>query len=424
MKPIFLSLGSNYSLSYAYTALLQLVRPNLAALAQAGREIEQLFGGRPVFYYKGRDAIEQALLAIQRKHTQKLTVFTQAASCYAIEEAITRAGAQPVYVDVGKHKLNMTVKTLEATYVQSGRPRNAVVIVQHLLGYPADMVRLQEWCQQNSVLLIEDVAQSFGALSSESAMVGTYGDVVVGSFGRDKVLDCVNGGFTLVRNQKCSPQSKELKNLVSSRQLFLNLLYPVVTVLIRNLYGFFGLGRVIFYIAKQVGVLRSPIPSPLPVSSALPAEFGQLLKNQMSDLSAQLAHRRQIAQMYFSQLSAWISVLHISERMLTKAACLRVPVFVPDVHAFILFLRSHNIHGSDRWYRSAVDMGTFSFPTVYQAGSCPNAEFLTKHLCNLPTHRAISVAQAEELARLTRSFLSRPEVLLWYKEALQQDIAL
>lgn len=160
------------------------------------------------------------------------------------------------------------------------------------------------------------------------------------------------------------------------------------------------------------------------MSSGLPAEFGQLLRWQLRNLDRQLEHRRRIAQMYFSQLHPWLVALHITEQDLTRAACLRVPFLVPDVQDCIAHFKKQSVYLSDRWYRSPVDMGNFDFPTVYTDGQSPNAEFLTKHLCNLPTHQAISVVQAEELARELRAYLSQPAVLAWYKKTLGMDVVL
>ncbi len=419
--PIFLSLGSNYSVRFAVSAMLQLIMPAAGALEKAGRELEQQLGGRPVFYYKGRDGIEQAVSAIQRKHRQPLTVFTQAATCYALEEGITRAGARTVYVDVGKHRLNMTVGGLQAAYEQAGKPHRSVVIVQHLLGFPAKLEQIAAWCNEHQAILLEDVAQAYGALTTTGAVVGTVGAVVVGSLGRDKVLDCVNGGFALVRDQNTAPQPKQLKNEVGTAQVVRDLLYPITTWSIRSLYGI-GIGKLLFRLARRGGVLYSPIPAPLPTSSALPIEFGALLRRQLAQLDVQLAHRRQVAQMYFSHVGEWLAALHITEQDLVRAACLRVPVLVPDVGDFVAYLRRNRVHASDRWYRAAVDMGSFSFSTVYRSGTCPNAEFLVKHMCNLPTHQALSIARAEEIARLVRTYMNQPKVLDWYSKTFGLDL--
>lgn len=420
-QPIFLSLGSNYSLWYALLAIKQLFRPDAAAVERARKQLDVQFGGNTRLYYTGRDAIEQALIAVQRKHSQQLTVFTQAATCYAIEEAITKAGCRPVYVDVGKQRLNMVVSTLDAAYTKAGSPRHAVVIVQHLLGFPAAIERIAAWCAERNIVLIEDLAQSFGALTASGKQVGSLGDIVVGSFGRDKILDTVHGGFAVVRNSAVAPHPKQFPVHVQSKQLVADLLYPITAWKVRKFFRV-GLGPILYRLARAVGIFTSPIPAPLSVASGLPLEFGRLLSVQLHNLDSQLLHRRQVAQMYWSQLQPWLRALHLHEVDFQRAVCVRVPLLVPDVVDFIAYLRTQRVYASDRWYRAAVDMGSFQFPTVYQPGMCPHAEFLTQHVCNLPTHLSLSLAQAERVARVVQQYLIRPEVLTWYKDVLNVEI--
>ncbi len=415
MKPVFLSLGSNYSFSFASLALQQLIRPDSLSLSQLANQLALRFGTQPVFYYKGRDAIEQLLRSVQRKHRQPLTVFTQALSCYAIEEAVKRMGGQTVYVDLGPKQLNLTAKTLDDAFQRVNRPTHGVVIVQHSLGFPADIKSIQTWAHQRSFFLIEDLAQSFGAMVSDGIEVGMNADGIVSSFGKDKIIDAVSGGMAGIRQNAKAAQLSQPKPDVSNGIIVKDLTYPLLTWAIRKTHRF-GLGKVFFRLGKLGGWLSSPILSPTQQSTGLPLEYGSLALQSYQQLEQQLSHRRRVAHLYFARLEPWMWSLGVTESVLAKAACLRYPLLVPDVSDFVAHLRKHNVFASDRWYRAPVDTGTFVLPSVYASGQCPRAEFISKHLCNLPTHQAVSMQQAEQLSALVHTYLQQPAVALWYSK--------
>lgn len=55
------------------------------------------------------------------------------------------------------------------------------VLVVHLFGLPARIQEIQRLCEERSLMLIEDCAQSFGA-SVNGRMMGTWGDLGCFSF--------------------------------------------------------------------------------------------------------------------------------------------------------------------------------------------------------------------------------------------------
>ena len=59
---------------------------------------------------------------------------------------------------------------------------------------------------------------------------------------------------------------------------------------------------------------------------------------------------------------------------------------VENIAEVLVQLKAAGIHLADRWYRSAVDVGTVGYRSQYQTGSCPNAEKLATMCLNLPTH--------------------------------------
>ncbi len=150
MSALFNSLGSNYSEKYI-ALTKQLLWYKKSSDSHEKLEValsHYLPKGEFLFYYKGRDAIAAALNLCDTTRNNK--VFIQAFACYAIEEAVVRAGLKPCYVDIGKETLNVTVETLDVASKKHGLP--AVVLIQHTLGISAEIRSIRRWCDKNNVL--------------------------------------------------------------------------------------------------------------------------------------------------------------------------------------------------------------------------------------------------------------------------------
>lgn len=68
---------------------------------------------------------------------------------------------------------------------------NAALIINSLPGYhaPQPMSRISDACTTKNILLINDASGSIGTPES------TYGDIILGSFGKDKPVNAHYGGF-------------------------------------------------------------------------------------------------------------------------------------------------------------------------------------------------------------------------------------
>lgn len=362
------------------------------------RELERRFGGEAVLVYKGRDAIELALRALGLTSSADV-VLTQAFTCYAIEEAIVRAGATPHYVDIGERGLNLTVETLERARRGAGKNAKAV-IVQHSLGHPADIVAIQEWCAQHSIVLIEDLAQSFGARAN-GHLLGTFGDATILSFGRDKIIDAVSGGAVVFR----TPANEPIPALSNPPHFSVlkDLLYPFLTHLIRSTYDF-GLGKIFHVAFKTLGLMSNPTYSPTNSITALPESLADLALLQLQKYETAHSYRQTLAALYLEGLENTPAQLITQPSDLTHGSLLRVALTVDDPHALLAELKSHGIHLADRWYRQPVDAGSLPLSNQYIAGSCPNAEKRAQTVINLPTHQKIRISDAEKIITVIQNF--------------------
>jgi len=98
-------------------------------------------------------------------------IITVPSSFFATAEAISLAGARPVFVDVERDTLNMDVSKLERAIT----PRTRAIVPVHLFGQSADLTPIQAIADAHKLVVVEDACQAHGA---------TYGTKRVGSIGR------------------------------------------------------------------------------------------------------------------------------------------------------------------------------------------------------------------------------------------------
>ena len=145
----------------------------------------------------GTDAIELALRGCGIGPGD--LVFTVSHTAVATVAAIERAGATPVLVDVEPGTYTMAPYEF-ARVLQTPPPgRPAAVLPVHIYGQPADLSALAEIARAHGLRLIEDCAQSHGALYRNRS-TGSFGDVACFSFYPTKNLAALGDAGMVVTN--------------------------------------------------------------------------------------------------------------------------------------------------------------------------------------------------------------------------------
>jgi perosamine synthetase len=107
-----------------------------------------------------------------------------------------RTGAKIVWADIDPNTLVVTPETIEKVMTS----KTKVIVVVHLYGLAADMDSIMELANKHNVLVVEDCAQSLGAMI-EGKRVGTFGDFGCFSFHTHKnVTTLGEGGMLTVRD--------------------------------------------------------------------------------------------------------------------------------------------------------------------------------------------------------------------------------
>ena len=174
------------------------------------------------------------------------------------------------------------------------------------------------------------------------------------------------------------------------------LLYPIITHLIRSTYKY-KLGKLIHFCAKNLDLLPSPLEAPAK-PAALPNALAALTLHQLKRLDEIISHRRNIALIYDRIMNKQFKLVMPLE--IENGSNLRYPLWVENRDELEKKLTKHGYYLMDHWYDAPVSPKWVNNSQVkYQLGSCPNAEDLSKHIFNLPTHINISEKKAERLAK-------------------------
>ncbi len=122
-------------------------------------------------------------------------VITSPFTFMATVDAIIRAGATPIFVDIDPLTFNIDLNLIEAAVTS----KTKAVLPVHLFGQPVDMTDLMKIADRNGLNVIEDAAQAIGA-KWQGKRVGSFGDAGTLSFFPTKNLGCLGDGGMIVTN--------------------------------------------------------------------------------------------------------------------------------------------------------------------------------------------------------------------------------
>jgi dTDP-4-amino-4,6-dideoxygalactose transaminase len=135
----------------------------------------------------GTDAITLAARAAGLKSGDEVLV--PANSFFATAEAISNAGATPVFVDVDPRTFHMSVEDAKRAIT----PRTRAIAPVHLYGRAMDMAPVEELARAHNLVIIEDCAQAHGA-RIRGERIGSSGRLTCYSFYPGKNLGAYGDG--------------------------------------------------------------------------------------------------------------------------------------------------------------------------------------------------------------------------------------
>lgn len=141
----------------------------------------------------GTAALHLALLACSIGPGDE--VITTPFTFYATAEAITQAGATPVFVDIAPDTYNLDPSRIEAAIT----PATKAIVPVHLYGQAAAMDEIGRLARAHGLWVIEDAAQAHAA-EYRGRRCGSIGDLACFSFFPSKNLGCYGDGGMVAGN--------------------------------------------------------------------------------------------------------------------------------------------------------------------------------------------------------------------------------
>lgn len=283
LKPILIGISPNTQSDDVWLAFKLVFAPGRwqtgLALARLKAAIGKYYPGRQVYLVNaGRTALYLGLTSLKLKPGDE--VIHLDFTCDVVHEAIRLAGGIPCPVkDLTQPKIT---------------PRTRALICQHTFGIPDDLDKLKAICRKYHLILIEDCAHSLGA-NYQGKPVGSFGDMAVLSFGRDKVISSVFGGALLSKKAIVLPELDYPSRGWILKQLFHPLLMFVAVP------TYFWLGKYLIYLSRKLNLITLPLKA-LP-AKLLPNALAELALHQWQKLDKLNRHRQSLARFYSQSLN-------------------------------------------------------------------------------------------------------------------------
>jgi perosamine synthetase len=148
-------------------------------------------------------------------------VITQALTFIATCNALSYAGAKPVFVDVDLDTLGMSPVALERFLADNAEIRGGVVwnrstgrriaacVPMHAFGLPMRIDEVVDVCSRHGIPVVEDAAESLGSYVG-SRHTGTMGRLATLSFNGNKVITTGGGGMIITDDEIIAKRAKHL----------------------------------------------------------------------------------------------------------------------------------------------------------------------------------------------------------------------
>jgi len=146
-------------------------------------------------------------------------VISQALTFIATCNAITYAGAKPLFIDVDLDTMGLSPsalkiflesnaeKSVDGTFNKFSGNRISACVPMHTFGFPCRIAEIAEICADWDIALIEDAAESLGSYVG-GRHTGTFASMATLSFNGNKVITTGGGGMIITDDSELAKRAK------------------------------------------------------------------------------------------------------------------------------------------------------------------------------------------------------------------------
>ncbi|RZI85372.1 MAG: LegC family aminotransferase [Rubrivivax sp.] len=191
-----------------------------AKVTEFERQIASFTGaGHAIATVNGTAALHVALqlAGVQRGDE----VLSQALTFIATCNALSYAGASPVFIDVDRDTLGMSPRALQDFLEAHAERRDdgcwnkatgcriAACVPMHTFGFPLRIAQIATLCEAWGIALVEDAAESLGSYVGKRH-TGTFGALATLSFNGNKVITTGGGGMIVTNDEALAKHAKHV----------------------------------------------------------------------------------------------------------------------------------------------------------------------------------------------------------------------
>ena len=148
---------------------------------------------------------------------------------------ITYIGARPIFADISLDNWCLKLESIQKAIT----PKTKAIICVDLYGQMPEYQKLEELCNKNNIVLIEDAAEALGS-SQNSRLAGTFGRFSVHSFHRTKTITTGEGGALITDDHDLYERCLFLRDHGRSKTITYFIEEPSVKYMPSNIMGALG----------------------------------------------------------------------------------------------------------------------------------------------------------------------------------------
>jgi aminotransferase in exopolysaccharide biosynthesis len=148
-------------------------------------------------------------------------IISQALTFIATCNAISYAGAKPVFVDVDVDTMGLSPLALKRFLEENAEKKKngtfnkitgkkiSACLPMHTFGFPCRIAEISDICADWNIALIEDAAESLGSYAG-SFHTGTFASMATLSFNGNKIITTGGGGMIITNDAELAKRAKHI----------------------------------------------------------------------------------------------------------------------------------------------------------------------------------------------------------------------
>lgn len=363
------------------------------AVEQMQQQVASLFDKQfGIMVNSGTSALYLAIEILQLPAGSE--IITPVLSFATTVGAIVKNGCVPAFVDVELDTYNSDITKIEALIT----PKTKALLIPNLLGNLPDWQQLRAIANKHQLILIEDCADTLGALY-DGQSTGTYSDISITSFYGNHLINCAgNGGMLCVNDKALAEQAKLLRSWGRAASLETN------AETIESRFTNAEIDNINYdkkFIFSAIGYNLEP--------AELGAAFGLV---QLKKLPSFIELRQKYFLQHLDFFKAFDDYFILPRQLsLANTAWMNFPLQCKESAPFTrqqlqIHLEKHNIQTRTVFTGNILRQPGFKAIEHHSAKEgYPNADLITKNGLLIGCHHGLTIEQISHLYSITEQFI-------------------